>query len=147
MLEEFKKKYIKEELDSSFSDNQKSALKCLEEHLNEYIKDEREIKRTIIFLRGLIRASNAYEDILCYELYELSNKDEENNPSKPLPSGLFKESEFKYLETYKDYTILKASLNPHNSEYVIKEFGFDTRWTSLNYCKKYIRDYVKDRSE
>ena len=143
MLEEFAKKYIKEELDPSFSDNQKNALKCLEEHLNEYIKEESEVKRTIVFLRGLIRASNAYEDILCYELYELSNKVETTNQSKTLNSGLFEESEFKYLETYKDYTILKASLNPHNSEYVIEERGFDTRWTSLKSCKKYINGLNK----
>lgn len=75
MFEELAKKYIKEELDPSFSDNQKSALKCLEEHLNEYIKDKGEVNRTIVFIRGLIRAGNAYDDILCYELYELSNKD------------------------------------------------------------------------
>ena len=74
MLDEFAKKYIKEELDSSFNDNQKSALKCLEEHLSEYIKDEGELKRTIVFIRGLIRMGNAYDDILGYELYELSNK-------------------------------------------------------------------------
>lgn len=78
MFEGLAKKYIKEELDSSFNNNQKSALKCLEEHLNEYIKDEDEVKRTIVFIRGLIRAGNAYDDIICYELYELSNKDKEN---------------------------------------------------------------------
>lgn len=74
MVEELAKKYIKEELDSSFNDNQKSVLKCLEEHLNEYIKDKGELKRTIVFIKGLIRMGNAYDDILCYELYELSNK-------------------------------------------------------------------------
>lgn len=74
MVEDLAKKYIKEELDSSFNDNQKSVLKCLEEHLNEYIKDKGELKRTIVFIKGLIRMGNAYDDILCYELYELSNK-------------------------------------------------------------------------
>ncbi len=74
MVEELAKKYIKEELDSSFDDNQKSVLKCLEDHLKEYIKDEGELKRTIVFMRGLIRMGNAYDDILNYELYELSNK-------------------------------------------------------------------------
>ena len=75
MTEGLAKKYIKEELDLSFNDNQKSVLKCLEEHLNEYIQDKGELNRTIVFIRGLIRMGNAYDDILCYELYELSNKD------------------------------------------------------------------------
>ena len=75
MINEFAKKYIKEELDSAFSDNEKSVLKCLEEHLKEYIKDESELKRTMVFMRGLIRMDNACHDILNYELYELSNKD------------------------------------------------------------------------
>ena len=75
MIEELAKKYIKEELDSTFSDSEKSVLKCLEEHLNEYIKDKGELKRTVVFIKGLIRMGNAYDDILCYELYELSNKD------------------------------------------------------------------------
>ena len=75
MVEELAKKYIKEELDSNFNDNQKSVLKCLEEHLKEYIKDKGELKRTIVSIRGLIRLGNVYDDILSYELYELSNKD------------------------------------------------------------------------
>ena len=69
-------------------------------------------------------------------------KPAEENPYRILGYALFEESEFKYLETYKNYTILKASLNPHNSEYVIKELGFDTRWGSLIYCKKYINKQI-----
>ena len=75
MAEELIKKYIKEELDSTFNDNQKSVLKCLEDHLKDYIKDKGELKCTIIFMRGLIRLENAYNDILNYELYELANKE------------------------------------------------------------------------
>ena len=64
----------------------------------------------------------------------------EDNTYVILDYALFEESEFSYLETYKNYTILKASLNQHNSEYVIKELGFNTRWASLTYCKKYIKE-------
>ena len=144
MFEGLTKKYIKEELYTNFSDNEKSILECLEFHLHEYIKDENELRRSMVFIRGLIRMECAYHDIINQELYELSNKVENNNQSKTLNSGLFEESEFKYLETYKDYTILKASLNPHNSEYVIEERGFDTRWTSLKSCKKYINGLKKE---
>ena len=67
----------------------------------------------------------------------------DNNPYKILNHPLFKGEDFNYLETYKHYTILKASLNAHNSEYVIVELGFETRWSSLTYCKKYIREQLE----
>lgn len=73
---------------------------------------------------------------------ELSNKDDDDNPYRILKYTLFAENEFRYLETYQHYTILKANLNPHNSEYVIKEIGFNTRWDSLIYCKKYINEQI-----
>lgn len=76
MVEELAKTYIKEELDSNFSDNEKSVLKCLEDHLKEYIKDKGELKRTIVFMRGLIRMESAWHDVLNQELYELSIKEE-----------------------------------------------------------------------
>lgn len=84
------------------------------------------------------------------EYDELSNKCEDDNHYKILSYSLFlfEESKFKYLETYKHYTILKASLNPHNSEYIIKELGFNVRWASLIYCKKYIREQLNiDKGE
>lgn len=67
----------------------------------------------------------------------------DDNPYRILNHPLFKGEDFNYLETYKHYTILKASLNPHNSEYVIVELGFETRWSSLTYCKKYIREQLR----
>lgn len=68
----------------------------------------------------------------------------DDNPYRILNHTLFKGEDFNYLETYKHYTILKASLNPHNSEYVIVELGFETRWSSLTYCKKYIREQLEE---
>lgn len=52
---------------------------------------------------------------------------------------LFSKDKFKYFSTYKGYRILQASLNPHNSEYCVEELGLDTRWSSLNDCKEYIK--------
>ena len=72
----------------------------------------------------------------------LENKD---NPYKIQSYKIFKVSDFIYLETYKNYNIFKASLNPHNSEYIIHELGFNTRWGSLNYCKKYIREQLSKK--
>jgi len=72
----------------------------------------------------------------------LENKD---NPYKIQSYKIFKEHKFIYLETYKGYNIFRASLNPHNSEYIIHELGFDTRWGSLNYCKKYIREQLSKK--
>ena len=71
-----------------------------------------------------------------------AEKQVDNNPYRILDRALFEESWFEYLETYRHYTILKASLNPHNSEYVIKELGFKIRWSSLTYCKKYIKEQL-----
>lgn len=54
--------------------------------------------------------------------------------------GVFDEDEFDEVYSYyRGYTILKASLNPHNSEYCIQELGFKKRWNSFEKCKKYIR--------
>lgn len=69
----------------------------------------------------------------------------DDNPYSIIKHHLFKGEDFNYLETYKHYTILKASLNPHNSEYVIVELGFETRWGSLAYCKKYIREQLGEK--
>lgn len=66
----------------------------------------------------------------------------DDNPYRISDYAIFETSWFEYLETYKHYTILKASLNPHNSEYVIQELGFKTRWSSLTYCKKYIKEQL-----
>lgn len=66
----------------------------------------------------------------------------DDNPYRISDYAIFEMSRFEYLETYKHYTILKASLNPHNSEYVIQELGFETRWASLTYCKKYIKEQL-----
>ena len=54
-------------------------------------------------------------------------------------STRFRKDEFKELKTYKGYTILKASLNPHNSQYCIKELGYQLRWENLKYCENYIK--------
>lgn len=66
----------------------------------------------------------------------------DDNPYRILDYAIFEKSMFEYLETYKHYTILKASINPHNSEYVIQELGFETVWSSLAYCKKYIKEQL-----
>ena len=55
---------------------------------------------------------------------------------------IFKESKFKMFNTYKGYNILKASLNPHNSEYAIQQLGLSTRFSSINDCKKYINLFL-----
>ena len=72
----------------------------------------------------------------------LVEKPVDDNPYRILDYAIFENSMFEYLETYKHYTILKASINPHNSEYVIQELGFETRWSSLAYCKKYIKEQM-----
>lgn len=66
----------------------------------------------------------------------------DDDPYRILDYAIFEKSMFEYLETYKHYTILKASINPHNSEYVIQELGFETVWSSLAYCKKYIKEQL-----
>ena len=90
----------------------------------------------LVYKDYYVISADAYIDVLWLTVV----KQEDTNHSKTSDSCLFEESEFHYLETYKGYTILKASLNPHNSEYVIQEFGFNTRWTNLKYCKKYINE-------
>lgn len=70
----------------------------------------------------------------------LENKD---NTYKIQSYKIFKENEFKFLENYKGHNILMARLNPHNAEYIVEDIGFNTRWGSLNYCKKYIREQLK----
>lgn len=51
---------------------------------------------------------------------------------------IFDKEEFEHFSKYKGYDILKASLNPHNSEYAIQQLGLSIRFTSMNACKKYI---------
>lgn len=55
----------------------------------------------------------------------------------------FEKSEFEFFTTYKGYTILQASLNPHNSQYCVQEFGYDIRFESLQHCKLYIIQRIK----
>jgi hypothetical protein len=75
-------------------------------------------------------------------LWLKAEKPVDDNPYRISDRVIFEVSWFEYLETYKHYTILKASLNPHNSEYVVKELGFEIRWSSLAYCKKYIKEQL-----
>jgi hypothetical protein len=75
-------------------------------------------------------------------LWLKAEKPVDDNPYRISDHAIFEVSRFEYLETYKHYTILKASLNPHNSEYVVKELGFEIRWSSLAYCKKYIKEQL-----
>lgn len=55
----------------------------------------------------------------------------------------FELKDFKSFCSYKGYNILKASLNPHNSQYRIQELDCDIRWDSLKDCKAYISWRVK----
>jgi len=87
--------------------------------------------------------SNNVEEMTGLKDFGLPLNKKEDNPYRIQSYKIFKEDEFIYLETYKGYNIFRASLNPHNSEYIIHELGFDTRWSSLNYCKKYIREQLK----
>ncbi len=75
MFEGLVKKYITEELDINYSDEEICILKCLEEHLREYLKDENDFKHAMVLVRGLIRMQCAYNDITNYGLYELLPKD------------------------------------------------------------------------
>lgn len=75
-------------------------------------------------------------------LWLKAEKPVDDDPYRILDYAIFEKSMFEYLETYKHYTILKASINPHNSEYVIQELGFEPVWSSLAYCKKYIKEQL-----
>ena len=58
---------------------------------------------------------------------------------------IFKKDEFKFFCRYKNFTILQASLNPHNSEYCIEEIGLHQRWSNLKKCKDYIKLLEQNR--